>query len=323
MNFNYNLDYDDYELLSNNNKVDKWLITFKKYNNYIELQDNKNKESFVFKIKINDKNYILKLLINNDNSCESEVCKIIYQQNKDILGICQILEYNYFIYNSCKTNYKYIIMPNYGYNLSDLKMDKLNLKTKHRLSMDIYQGIKNLHKLGYSHGDLKPTNICIDLNIKNDINRIRLIDFGLSENIIQSLEGNLPCYTLATYGWFNPFQITNAEYFKKDFKDEILDILKTKYHKKYKFINDSHNENVMHNDMFAFCLILIYIYGNEYHFYFKNTKCYDISENIFVNIRDFINAPFVYISNILNNECNLMPKYWKQFIIKYMIKMFL
>lgn len=324
MDFNNNLDYEDYELLSNDNNSNKWITVMKKYNNTIHLLDNKNKESFVYNIQINNKSYILKLLLNIENSNESSVCKILHSINKssDILGVCQILDYNYFRINNQRTNYEYIIMPNYIYNLSNIKMRKIELKTKHRLSMDIYQGIKNLHKLGYSHGDIKPANICIDININNDKNRIRLIDFGLSEDIIQSLGGKLPYYTLATYGWFNPFQITNADYFKSEFKNEILDILKSKYYKKYKFINNIHTENVMHNDLYSFCLILIYIYGNEYHFYFKNTKTYDLSEDVFTNIRDFINSPIVYVNNILNNVCNEMPKYWKEFIIKYMIKMF-
>ena len=42
--------------------------------------------------------------------------------------------------------------------------------------------LRKLHSLGYSHGDLKPGNICAKMN-KKGVFKFILIDFGLSAKL--------------------------------------------------------------------------------------------------------------------------------------------
>ncbi len=274
----------------------------------------KYSSSFVFSFIYNKEEYILKIIDDDiDTTFELDVCKSI-KINK-MSNLCIINDVSYMtIIDSLnkKYLYNYIIMNKYYTTLELLPLQRISLKNKKRFAMEIYNGIRQLHNLGYSHGDLKPSNICID--ISNYKNNIKLIDFGLSEKITQKLYNN----TLATYGWFNPIQILNSNYFKESFKNNVRKLLIRKYSPSILSIN----ENVIKNDKFAFCLILIYLFGNGYNFYFRNTKKDDNSSKVLENIKHFISAPIIYIFDIIN-KIKDMPVYWKQFIIKHMMQIFI
>jgi len=51
-----------------------------------------------------------------------------------------------------------------------------------KMLRQIIRALKKLHKLGYSHGDLKPANICARETNKGKI-KFTLIDFGLCQKL--------------------------------------------------------------------------------------------------------------------------------------------
>jgi serine/threonine protein kinase len=293
--------------------INDWLYILNKEFKNLKVINNHNK-SYVYSFIKDNKEYILKILENDyDTYIELEICfKLISNKMINLCNVINVSNIRLINYCNQEYTYDYIIMEKYFTTLDLFSIDKLTLKNKKRFAMEIYNGIKQLHYLGYSHGDLKPSNICID--ITSNKNNIKLIDFGLSEKITQKLNYS----TLATYGWFNPIQIINCQIFKQTVRNDIKELLLLKYGKTINIID----ENIIKNDKFAFCLILIYLFGNGYNFYFKNTKNNDASPDVLRNIKEFITAPVIYIFDILNNLKD-MPIYWKQFIIKHMMKIFI
>ena len=65
-------------------------------------------------------------------------------------------------------------------------MISMDSKTKFIISMlkHIILGLQKLHGLGYSHGDLKPSNICARKSRDGSI-KFTLIDLGMSTKLIK------------------------------------------------------------------------------------------------------------------------------------------
>mmetsp|Transcript_20390 Transcript_20390/g.19369 ORF Transcript_20390/g.19369 Transcript_20390/m.19369 type:complete len:109 (+) Transcript_20390:396-722(+) len=56
----------------------------------------------------------------------------------------------------------------------------LSLKSTAMLGIELIERLKVFHSIGYIHGDLKPQNILLSKNLRQDSN-IYLIDFGVSQ----------------------------------------------------------------------------------------------------------------------------------------------
>lgn len=56
-----------------------------------------------------------------------------------------------------------------------------------QVAIQLIKALRNLHRLGYAHCDIKPENICVKLLSKQNDNlmiKMTLIDFGLSSKIV-------------------------------------------------------------------------------------------------------------------------------------------
>lgn len=60
------------------------------------------------------------------------------------------------------------------------KVQKINFAAD--MLRDVILALKTLHELGYSHGDLKPENVCARKRQQGDF-RYTLIDFGLCQKL--------------------------------------------------------------------------------------------------------------------------------------------
>lgn len=62
-----------------------------------------------------------------------------------------------------------------------IKQKGLTEESARNFSYDILNGINYCHKKGIIHGDIKPENMILD--IKNQKEVLKIIDFGTSENL--------------------------------------------------------------------------------------------------------------------------------------------
>lgn len=123
-------------------------------------------------IDLDNKKYILKRVNNSDvsliNMLKNEV-NALYKL-KESSKVPQI-----YYYNFSENNNMIIIELIKGKTINELRFE--NDKQKVSIMLKILDAIKEIHKLGVIHCDLKPDNIILDLN-KN----IKILDFGISIN---------------------------------------------------------------------------------------------------------------------------------------------
>lgn len=98
---------------------------------------------------------------------------MLYNMGKS--GIAPKL-YKYFIdNNSYEIHYGFIVMEKMHMSIKDilLKRDLNNDEMD-----EILRKIEKLHKIGIKHGDLKASNICVDIDNKGKIKKIKIIDWA-------------------------------------------------------------------------------------------------------------------------------------------------
>ncbi|CAI4221233.1 unnamed protein product [Auanema sp. JU1783] len=81
-------------------------------------------------------------------------------------------------------NYKFIVMELLGANLSRIRKLLANWRFKSnivvKIGICILDALNIVHNIGYTHSDVKPSNMCIGQGEKV---RLSLVDFGLSRKI--------------------------------------------------------------------------------------------------------------------------------------------
>lgn len=145
-------------------------------NNKYTIERCINSGSFgnVYKCKYQNKlyaikeDYNMKLLKHEAN---------IYKSLKQVNNISNI--YDFFVFD----NKQYLVLDYYEYDLIKFKYRYSSSESYvdiiNKIFIDIIIVLKNIHEMGYVHRDIKPNNICLDVNFN-----IFLIDFGLSKQII-------------------------------------------------------------------------------------------------------------------------------------------
>ena len=140
----------------------------KNYENYELLNELGNgAQGKVFKVKNrdNDQYYAMKILINNE---ENEIIKLVEILSK-IKHENIVRYYGYFIKNvqmSIIMEYcDYLDLTNF-INMHKKKNILINQKIIYIISLDICEGLKEIHKNNIIHRDLKPENIFISKDYK-------------------------------------------------------------------------------------------------------------------------------------------------------------
>jgi len=112
----------------------------------------------------------------------------IYYKCKNIKGIPSIRMFG------TEEQYNYIVMDLLGISIDkmrEIQSGKFTLKETIIISLQLISCLENLHNIGIIHRDIKPENILTN----GDINKIQLIDFGLSKYYIDQERNHLPINT--------------------------------------------------------------------------------------------------------------------------------
>lgn len=135
---------------------------------------NKNKKAILAEIKI----FTLMERLRKAQS-GSELLKVLDQVNA-LTGVPLMLAYK------VNENLGEILMIHNGNCIEQWigqlpsKVQKINFAAD--MLRDVILALKTLHELGYSHGDLKPENVCARKRQQGDF-RYTLIDFGLCQKL--------------------------------------------------------------------------------------------------------------------------------------------
>lgn len=87
-----------------------------------------------------------------------------------------------------KTQWFYVIMPEYGISLEDyFDYETLTEVEVLKIGLQLLHQLEAIHMAGFVHGDIKPANIVIGQSKKSEdkTNRVRLVDFGISSMYVK------------------------------------------------------------------------------------------------------------------------------------------
>ncbi len=255
--------------------------------NKLILQKHETIQKGVYYLK--EHKIIIKIVL--DTSNEYRIAKILNNNNIDnIYEIIKLEELT--IFDTTSNAYLkgcMIYMPRYNYTLANLSINLKSQTVKKEICLKLLNGIKNIHKLGYNHGDIKPSNVCYE---NNDV---RIIDMGLSEKLDTSAD------TICTFGWFTPLQSTKSNHFSESKSKTII--------KNIKKDNPYLYESYILNDYFNLGLMIIFIYGNKYNFYTRSINiniCDDKNNDlIYNNMIKFVSSPITYLVDVILDINNI------------------
>ena len=200
LNYEY-YEYDRLKLKIKDEKTYKiWKDYIKKFSNYIIDKKytikgliGKGKFSTVHSAQNNltGKLYALKIIKKN-NLTEKE--KETLKNEEKIMRVLvhpNIIQF----YESCETHdlYTYVIELVKGTDLFEYTIKKkyLSEKITSYIIKNLLEALYSIHSSGIIHRDLKPENIMLELNKKNEISKIKIIDFGFSI-FKESIKKNTP-----------------------------------------------------------------------------------------------------------------------------------
>ena len=102
---------------------------------------------------------------------------VILKQLQDVTCMCQ------FISSGFADCYNFIVMDLYGPNLLELRLAQasryFSMSTSLRLSAQMLESISTLHRIGYVHLDVKPSNFAIGRE-GDTYRRVIMLDLGMS-----------------------------------------------------------------------------------------------------------------------------------------------
>lgn len=132
-------------------------------------------ETHLIEDVISKKKYVLKILkkYTDINDYYREVISLINLSKSPHCGPDIVCYYNHFIYND-----NYCILTEFikGVNLATFdESEQLSVPDIVRTGLWLLKVIGKLHKQGFAHNDINPSNIMVTKNLK-----LKLIDFGLT-----------------------------------------------------------------------------------------------------------------------------------------------
>ena len=289
----------------------------------------KGGQGIVYLIKINNKNYALK--ISKILNIESNKYKNFLLNKSIEIGLFKYINnlsiedqklfiklYDYKIHNF-KSNYYYVYLIEYydGINLTDFYTKNIKILSKQNLSIfiQLLKAIYLLYNGGYIHNDINFDNILIkktkkkffkfkNKNINYNDFEIKIIDYSLALNNTKILNDNINNIV------FNEIFYSIYIIF---FVSKILKINKVKEYKKIKII--TLKKIINHYKLFYNKIIknyiLIYPNSKKYLLNIENIKKIDIIKNLKLNniLNIFIFAFYCYYPKEFNKYFNLnIPK---------------
>jgi casein kinase I family protein HRR25 len=122
----------------------------------------------------------VKICVSTSNSLRHE--KEIYSCLTDITGIPKYYHYG------TEGKYDYMALSLCGPSLENLRVQyTFSLKTILMIGIQVLKRLEDIHARGIIHGDIKPSNLLVGLH--EDMHKIFLIDFGLSQNVHKNSSG--------------------------------------------------------------------------------------------------------------------------------------
>jgi serine/threonine protein kinase len=103
---------------------------------------------------------------------------------------CPVLDYEEAIHYKCIFGYERseqlrfhnVVMQRMAYSLDDKMKSNLffDVDTAQKVAAQMLLGIKSIHKTGYVHGDIKPSNLMFQCKKKEEVERtvLKYINFG-------------------------------------------------------------------------------------------------------------------------------------------------
>ena len=169
-------------------------------------------KSIIFKIILSRGYKILKHIETQQNNtyiitvvnAKNELYVIKCSKKYNILqeiNIIKSLENNYIVNTFNEKGIVFIIMNYLGEDLFSV-IPKLNIDKKNLITTELIRQLKDLHINGIIHLDLKPENIMILMNEKEEILKITIIDYEYSR-LIHSDSLECPVY-VGTLGYISP-----------------------------------------------------------------------------------------------------------------------
>ncbi|CAP28857.2 Protein CBG09188 [Caenorhabditis briggsae] len=125
--------------------------------------------------------------------CEScHLKKSMLPHEANVLLALNLLKSPHFVemidYGTVGDRFLFVIMKCVGKNLWDIRMTlpdrRYTLKTVLRIAEQTLEGLRDLHRVGYLHRDIKPPNFAIGRDA-SDMHTIYLLDFGLCRRIVE------------------------------------------------------------------------------------------------------------------------------------------
>jgi len=185
---------------------------------------------------------------------------------------------------------------------------------KKHLAYSIMEGLLNLHNVRWCHGDIKPSNICVDV-VDDPTHGFALdatiIDYGTAHRDFSSHKLTLK----NTFAFMSPHQAylyvqpqNNMNIFVHD-KLGAEDIIKCN-DALSPFFQGFQGESNVWNDWFCFCIILFYIFGEQYIFWcqshitdFDKKTCITILQHVAL----YLQNKSAYVTQALAHVKNMPP----------------
>ena len=207
----------------------------------------------------------------NKNNIDMELngIKIQYILSSKSRFIATIIDYGRIVSKNNMDRREYSIIEKYGVSLKDIltssKLTYNNLMCPLIFMRDLLKGIYAIHKLGYAHLDLKPSNILIKDIYKIQKKKIKKINFAIIDFGAVLKCGNIPKHLtkqMASVG-FSPPELSDRLFGQK-------------------------------NDIWAYGIICFLVIQNRFYFKAKANKIFIHSnkKNITCNIKKAVNNIF-------------------------------
>lgn len=233
---------------------------------------------------------------------------------KDIKDVHEHLPNNFVVY----------VFIYYPYTLETIDLRSITPVDKKRWCRQIATALHYLHSIGFYYGDLKSSNICIEIDTESGISSTRLIDFGMACGL-ENMH-----YIKNTIFFFTPIQAVNhsplysTKFFPTEIQQSIVGLLYRKGLSNQRLTKTSEGyvyqpEHGIRVDLFGFALMILYIFGNGFMFYsrkvisdFASKEC----RNMLIGCIEFILYTNSFVEKVFTSlrstDATPLPEEWER-----------